>query len=434
VIRQFGRVLTRAKRSYDTVARLGGDEFVWLLLGVGRDDALRVAERAQRLISGSVFNGTHEPIRVTATFGVASLSPGGNGTRRPSWRTPTGPCTGEGEREEHGPVLPAGEGGRRCVGDPRLPRSVLARKAVPVASVTDRIRALIRDMFETMYAAEGIGLAATQVGVGKRVVVLDVSPVDETIAPLAVVNPEIVSRSGSVTGVEGCLSVPGSRARCAAPKPSRYTAWTRRGIRFGSGPPGSSPALCSTRSTISTGSSSSSALPPPRRPPRGDPPAARSRAGRLRTVFMGTPRFAVPSLAALAEAADVTLVLCNPDRPAGVDDRWRLPGQGGGGASRDPGIPAGEGSPPRRRRPDRFRGARPDRRRGIRPHPAEIDPRHPPYRVHQRPRVPASEVPRRGADQLGGGAGRNGDGHHDHADGRGNGHGAHAARAGDADR
>jgi len=77
VIRQFGGVLTRAKRSYDTVARLGGDEFVWLLLGVGRDEALRAAERAHRLVSGSVFNGTHEPVRVTATFGVASLSPGG---------------------------------------------------------------------------------------------------------------------------------------------------------------------------------------------------------------------------------------------------------------------------------------------------------------------------------------------------------------------
>ena len=58
-------------------------------------------------------------------------------------------------------------------------------------------------------AAEGVGLAATQVGVGKRVVVLDVSPVDETISPMAVVNPEIVSRNGSVIGVEGCLSVPG---------------------------------------------------------------------------------------------------------------------------------------------------------------------------------------------------------------------------------
>jgi len=76
VIRQFGEVLTRAKRSYDTVSRLGGDEFVWLLLGVGRDDALRAAERAQRLVSASVFNGTHEPVRVTATFGVATLSPG----------------------------------------------------------------------------------------------------------------------------------------------------------------------------------------------------------------------------------------------------------------------------------------------------------------------------------------------------------------------
>ena len=89
------------------------------------------------------------------------------------------------------------------------PDPFLARKAAPVAAVNDRIRALIHDMFETMYSAEGIGLAATQVGVGKRVVVLDVSPVDETVGPLAVVNPEIVSRSGSVTGVEGCLSVPG---------------------------------------------------------------------------------------------------------------------------------------------------------------------------------------------------------------------------------
>jgi len=89
------------------------------------------------------------------------------------------------------------------------PDPFLARKAVPVVAVDDRIRTLIRDMFETMYAAEGVGLAAPQVGVAKRVVVLDVSPVDETIAPVAVVNPEIVSRNGSVTGVEGCMSVPG---------------------------------------------------------------------------------------------------------------------------------------------------------------------------------------------------------------------------------
>jgi peptide deformylase len=90
------------------------------------------------------------------------------------------------------------------------PDPFLARKASPVAKVDDRVRDLIRDMFETMYAAEGIGLAATQVGVGRRVLVVDVSPVDETAAPLALVNPEIVAREGAVTVcAEGCLSVPG---------------------------------------------------------------------------------------------------------------------------------------------------------------------------------------------------------------------------------
>jgi len=89
------------------------------------------------------------------------------------------------------------------------PDPFLARKAAPVATVDDRVRTLIRDMFETMYAAEGVGLAANQVGVGKRVIVVDVSPVDEGIAPIAVVNPEIVERRGTVVGEEGCLSVPG---------------------------------------------------------------------------------------------------------------------------------------------------------------------------------------------------------------------------------
>jgi peptide deformylase len=89
------------------------------------------------------------------------------------------------------------------------PDPFLARKAAPVAAVDDRVRTLIRDMFETMYAAEGVGLAAPQVGVGKRVIVLDVSPVDESVPPMAIVNPEIVERKGSVSGEEGCLSVPG---------------------------------------------------------------------------------------------------------------------------------------------------------------------------------------------------------------------------------
>jgi diguanylate cyclase (GGDEF)-like protein len=77
VIRQFGEVLTRAKRRYDSVARLGGDEFVWLLVDADADQATQAARRAHRTVSESVFNGAHEPVRVTATWGVASISPGG---------------------------------------------------------------------------------------------------------------------------------------------------------------------------------------------------------------------------------------------------------------------------------------------------------------------------------------------------------------------
>ena len=86
--------------------------------------------------------------------------------------------------------------------DPRL-----RTRAEPVAVVDDGVRRLIDDMFETMYAAPGIGLAATQVDVHKRVLVADVSR--EQTAPLALVNPEIIERDGKVEAEEGCLSVPG---------------------------------------------------------------------------------------------------------------------------------------------------------------------------------------------------------------------------------
>ncbi|GAB4371118.1 MAG: peptide deformylase [Deltaproteobacteria bacterium] len=89
------------------------------------------------------------------------------------------------------------------------PDPFLATKAAPVSRVNDAIRNLVRDLFETMYEANGIGLAATQVGVGKRVIVVDISPVEEGAPPVALVNPEIVERNGCVRGPEGCLSVPG---------------------------------------------------------------------------------------------------------------------------------------------------------------------------------------------------------------------------------
>jgi len=86
--------------------------------------------------------------------------------------------------------------------DPRL-----YRKAEPVAEVDESVRALVRDMAETMYAAPGVGLAATQVNVHKRVVVIDASESRDQLVVL--INPEIASREGAQYCEEGCLSVPG---------------------------------------------------------------------------------------------------------------------------------------------------------------------------------------------------------------------------------
>ena len=86
--------------------------------------------------------------------------------------------------------------------DPRL-----HTKAAPVPAVDDRIRQLIADMAETMYAAPGIGLAATQVDVHERVIVIDVS--EDRTGMLAFVNPVIVEAEGEAEIEEGCLSVPG---------------------------------------------------------------------------------------------------------------------------------------------------------------------------------------------------------------------------------
>lgn len=86
--------------------------------------------------------------------------------------------------------------------DPRL-----RTRAAQVERVDDELRMLIDDMFETMYAAPGIGLAATQVDVHKRLLVADVSA--EKNEPHVLINPEVVAREGKVVTEEGCLSVPG---------------------------------------------------------------------------------------------------------------------------------------------------------------------------------------------------------------------------------
>ncbi|EGV35084.1 peptide deformylase [Neisseria weaveri] len=79
--------------------------------------------------------------------------------------------------------------------------------AKPVAEIDDRIRTLVADMFETMYEANGIGLAATQVDVHERVVVMDLS--EERNEPRVFINPIITHKDGETTYEEGCLSVPG---------------------------------------------------------------------------------------------------------------------------------------------------------------------------------------------------------------------------------
>lgn len=95
----------------------------------------------------------------------------------------------------------------RVEGDP-----ILRKISKEVKEVTPKVRDLIDDMLETMYEANGVGLAAPQVGVLKRIVVIDVGE-----GPLVMINPQIVKTAGSQTGDEGCLSVPGKAGQVTRP-------------------------------------------------------------------------------------------------------------------------------------------------------------------------------------------------------------------------
>ena len=98
------------------------------------------------------------------------------------------------------------------------PNKILRQKSLKVEKVDDDLRKLMDDMLETMYAAPGIGLAAIQVGVPKRVIVLDIAPKDSPKNPMFFVNPEIIKKSETnSTYEEGCLSVPGQFAEIDRP-------------------------------------------------------------------------------------------------------------------------------------------------------------------------------------------------------------------------
>ena len=104
----------------------------------------------------------------------------------------------------------------RKIGDP-----VLNKVCKEVRDVNDRTRELIDDMFETMYESEGVGLAAPQVGILKRIVVIDVTGED----PILLINPEILSIDGEQTGYEGCLSVPGKTGVVTRPNHVKVKAY-----------------------------------------------------------------------------------------------------------------------------------------------------------------------------------------------------------------
>ncbi|ALU43658.1 MULTISPECIES: peptide deformylase [Pseudoalteromonas] len=92
-----------------------------------------------------------------------------------------------------------------------FPDERLRTVAKPVAEVNDEIRQIVADMLETMYEENGIGLAATQVDIHQRIVVIDVS--EERDEPRVLINPEIIAKDGSTISEEGCLSVPYSYAK-----------------------------------------------------------------------------------------------------------------------------------------------------------------------------------------------------------------------------
>lgn len=112
----------------------------------------------------------------------------------------------------------------------RFPDERLRTVAAPVETFTPELQQIVDDMFETMYAEEGIGLAATQVDIHQRIIVIDVSENREE--QLVLINPEILEQSGSTGIEEGCLSVPGNRALVPRAEWVKVRAQDRHGNTF----------------------------------------------------------------------------------------------------------------------------------------------------------------------------------------------------------
>lgn len=112
----------------------------------------------------------------------------------------------------------------------QYPDERLHKVASAVHTVTDSTRKLVRDMAETMYAAPGVGLAATQVDVHQRIIVIDISELHDQL--LVLINPEIIASSGSCLREEGCLSVPGIYEKLTRAEHITVRALNERGESF----------------------------------------------------------------------------------------------------------------------------------------------------------------------------------------------------------
>ena len=109
-------------------------------------------------------------------------------------------------------------------GDP-----VLEKKAATITEFDDELRKLVDDMFESMYAAHGVGLAAPQIGISKRIAVIDVTFKEDPEAKIVLVNPEIVHTEGRQTSSEGCLSIPEFREKVTRPMKVKVRAQNLKG-------------------------------------------------------------------------------------------------------------------------------------------------------------------------------------------------------------
>jgi peptide deformylase len=111
-------------------------------------------------------------------------------------------------------------------------QEVLETQAQPVTEFNEALVKLVADMFETMYAAQGVGLAAPQIGISKRLCVIDVTSGEKPEAKLVLANPEIILMEGKVNLEEGCLSLPDFRAKTPRPKRATVRAQDIHGKEF----------------------------------------------------------------------------------------------------------------------------------------------------------------------------------------------------------